>query len=390
MKNSLVACLLFCFSISFAQLSVRNDAYVFVNDQVLFVNDDVNLEEATAKIYLREEAQLMQGTGTTGNSGLGELSVYQEGTTNQWAYNYWGSPVGGVLTNNSINNSFRTNQLDDPLLGTADPTDSNDAIFIAGYDGTSSPLTISERWLWTYQTSSLYADWVYVGPTGDVAPGLGFTMKGSGNGATGSTTYDFRGKPNNGTMSNAVSDGDLTLVGNPYPSAIDSAAFIHDVDNANEILGTLFYWEQDTSIPQTQSHVLQDYVGGYSEFTIDPAGVILSNTPATFFKYDEQDNVLPLPPGPPALGTKQALRFIPVGQGFMVEGKVGTTNTVLFKNEHRAYEKEGANSYFFRSNTPNEQSTTTSSIQFQDNGLPIVSSNLGNALLSPYVELDAA
>ena len=55
---------------------------------------------------------LIQGTGTTGNSGVGELSVYQSGNTNQWAYNYWCSPVG----NNSSslgNESARINLIDE-------------------------------------------------------------------------------------------------------------------------------------------------------------------------------------------------------------------------------------------------------------------------------------
>ncbi len=368
MKYSLVACIMLCFSLSFAQLSVRNNAYIYVTDQVLFVTDDVNIEEATAKIYLRDEAQLLQGSGTTGNSGIGELSVYQDGTVNQWSYNYWCSPVGGILTDNLINNDFRLNQIDDPLLGTVSLIDSNNSAFTNLYEGTASPLEISTRWLWTYVSSSAYADWIFTGDVGDVNPGLGFTMKGTGIGTTGSTNYDFRGKPNNGTMSNPVAAGDFTLVGNPYPSAMDSAAFIHDTQNLAAIDGTLFYWEQYGNVP---SHVLQDYVGGYSEFTIDAAGVIISNTPAAFFTYDEQDNIYILPPGPPATGAKMAQRYIPIGQGFMVQGEVGTSGTVRAKNAHRVYEKEGAQSYFFRTNNP-EASANSEGIQFQDNGLPIV------------------
>ncbi|BAO77107.1 hypothetical protein WPG_2877 [Winogradskyella sp. PG-2] len=348
-----------CFSFSFSQLSVRNNAYVYVKDQVLFVNDDINLEETTAKIYLRDESQLLQGTGTTGNSGLGELSVYQDGTVNQWSYNYWCSPVGGILTNTFGNNDFRTNQIDDPLLSTASLIDSNNSTFTTGYNGTASPLQISSRWLWTYVSSSAYADWIFAGDVGDIDPGLGFTMKGTGIGTTGSTDYDFRGKPNNGTMSNTVADGDFTLIGNPYPSAIDSAAFIHDTQNAAAITGTLFFWEQDGTVA---SHTLQDYVGGYSEYTINAAGTVITTTPAIFFTYDEQDNVLPLPP-PGANGTKLSRRFIPIGQGFMVEGRSGTSGIVRAKNEFRVYEKEGADSFFFRNNT---------NLNYQNNGLTIV------------------
>lgn len=362
MKNTLIACLLLCFSMASAQLSVRNNAYVFVNDQVLFVEDNVNLEESTAKLYLRSEAQLLQGAGTTGNSGIGELSVYQNGTVNQWSYNYWCSPVGGILTDNLINNDFRINQLDDPLLGTADLIDSNDSGFTTAYNGTADPLLISTRWLWMFVSSDEYSEWIPAASPGnanvDIAPGLGFTMKGSGTATTGNTDYDFRGKPNNGTIGSPVAAGDFTLVGNPYPSALDSAAFIHDSDNVNAIEATLYYWEQYGNVP---SHVLQDYIGGYSEYTINSAGTVITTTPAVFFTYDEQDNMYSLPPGPPATGTKLARRYIPIGQGFMVEGITGTTGTVRAKNAHRVYEKEGTDSYFFRTNNPG--------LNYQENGL---------------------
>lgn len=372
MKNFIVASLLFCFSISFAQLSVRNDAYVFVKDQILFVNDDVNIEEEEAKIYLRDESQLIQGTGITGNSGEGQLSVYQEGNTNQWSYNYWCSPIGNNSSANG-NEGGRVELLKDAtnITSAGDPlglTSWADATFTQGFNGTASPLTISDRWLWTYQASNVYTGWVYVGSDGAIAPGLGFTMKGSGTGVTGNTAYDFRGKPNNGTIINNVSENLNTLIGNPYPSAMDSAAFIHDPENADAIKATLFYWEQYGGIP---SHALQDYIGGYSLFTIDPSGVIISNAPAIFSKYDEQDNVLPLPPGPPGNGSKRAQRYIPIGQGFMVEGSVGTSGIVKAKNAHRVFEKEsGSESAFFRNSDANTDEPV--GIQFQENGLSIV------------------
>ncbi|SDI50583.1 T9SS type A sorting domain-containing protein [Winogradskyella thalassocola] len=372
MKLSLSSFLLLCCSISFAQLSVQNDAYVFVKNQSIYVTDDVNIDDADSKIYLRDEAQLLQGNGTTGNSGNGQLSVYQTGTVNQWSYNYWCSPIG----NNSAafgNEDARVNLIDDAtgLISSAD------ALFTSSYDGSSSPLTISQRWLWTYQTSDQYLDWVFVGATGNIKPGLGFTMKGNGTGLVGSQIYDFRGKPNNGTITNDVANGLNTLVGNPYPSAMDSAAFIHDVDNQASINGTLQFWEQDGNVP---SHVLQDYIGGYSLFTIDAAGAIITTTPAVFFTYDEQDNgPFPLPPGPGGIGTKEALRYIPIGQGFMVEGIAGTPSVpakVYARNSHRAFAKESdGDSYFFRSNSNDSNSSETtepSGIQYQNNGLSII------------------
>lgn len=352
-----------------AQLSVRNDAYIYAKNQVLFVKDNVNLKEPNSKIYLRDEAQLIQGDGTTGNSGLGELSVYQDGNVNQWSYNYWCSPVGGILIDDFGNNEFRINQTDDPLLSTASTIDSQNSLFTGAFEGIANPLTISNRWLWTFVASDSYSDWVYAGNSGDISPGLGFTMKGIGSGTTGSQTYDFRGKPNNGTIGNTVLEDNYTLVGNPYPSALDAALYIHDTDNFSAINGTLYFWEQDGTV---NSHVLSEYVGGYYEFSIDPTGTTITETPAVFKTYDENDNTYPLTTS--QNGGKFSGRYIPIGQGFMVKGATGTTGTVYTKNSHRVYEKEGAESLFFRSTdaTNNIQNPT---VQYQNNGLSVVPEN---------------
>ena len=94
MKKVFYLILLFFFQFSYSQLSVRNNAYVYVNDLALYVEDDVNIQESTATIYLRNGSQLLQGAGTTGNSGIGKLSIYQDGKASAAAYNYWCSPVG--------------------------------------------------------------------------------------------------------------------------------------------------------------------------------------------------------------------------------------------------------------------------------------------------------
>lgn len=372
MKKILVIAILALVNVANAQLSIQNDAYIYVTDEVIFVTDDVNIDDVNSKFYLRNEAQLIQGTGTTGNSGLGQLSIYQTGTVNQWSYNYWCSPVG----NNSSafgNESFRVNLIDDPLLSTPlDPIDSQDSAFTQGFDGSSSPLTISDRWLWTFVASDSYTGWLYAGSTGNVATGLGFTMKGTSGNPVVNQTYDFRGKPNNGTITNTVQDDVFTLVGNPYPSAMDAVAFLYDTNNSSNITGTLYYWEQDNSV---ESHVLQEYIGGYFEFTINSDGTNPSTTPAVFFTYDENDNTYTLPP-PGQNGSKIARRYIPVGQGFMVEGT--TSGTVRTTNAMRAYEKEsGGNSFFFRSSLDDgedndDDEDEEEEIQYTEDGLNIV------------------
>ena len=142
MKKNIVSTVIILFSIffGFAQLSVRNNAFVYANDIVVYVEDDVNLNETSSHFYLRNGSQLIQGNGTTGNSGIGKLSVYQNGTVNQYAYNYWCSPVGNTIANDNLNRPFRANDVMYDV--TSAPITSSLASYTTAYSGTSSPLTI--------------------------------------------------------------------------------------------------------------------------------------------------------------------------------------------------------------------------------------------------------
>lgn len=348
----------------YAQLTIRNNAYVYASDMVVFVNDQVNIQESTARFYLRDEAQLLQGTGTVGNSGTGLLSVYQWGTVNEYAYNYWCSPVGNTLTNSVGNRPFRPNNNIYEVMSA--PTTSSPASFTSGYDGTSSPLVISNYWIWKFDPGTAYSEWDYVGDSGDVAAAYGFTMKGT-NGSGNNQMYDFRGKPNSGTISTSVLAEQQTLVGNPYPSALDTRDFIWDTDNQNAITGYLYYWEQ---APGATSHFLSDYVGGYASYTISSDGFVDSFTPAAFTTYLSNGIPTNFPAGS---GNKIAKRHIPIGQGFMVEGKTGSTGVAYFKNAHRDFVKESdGNSFFFRNQESDTNLTNTTPISYDENGLTIV------------------
>ncbi len=331
--------LLFAFSSSFGQISIKNTAFIFADDKPIYVENDINLIDVNSNIYLRNEAQLIQGLGTTGNSGIGNLSTQQNGTVDQYAYNYWCSPVGNSDITDNNNRNFRVDQIDESigLIG------SNDVAFTNAYDGISSPLTISRLWLWKFVAGSQFSDWDYAGPSGAIAPGLGFTMKGT-NGSGSNQLYDFRGKPNNGTISNTVIAGNQTLIGNPYPSALDAVDFIHDTQNVNAITGTLFFWEHD---PNANSHFLVNYVGGYATYTISADGSVETFIPSTFDTYNGDGSLNTT--GASSSNGKQVKRYIPIGQGFMVEGKTGTTGTVRTTNDHREYYKQSnTESEFFR------------------------------------------
>ena len=340
------------------QLFVK-DSYVYVADKSIYVTQDINLNTANSFIYLRNDAQILQGTtGAGANAGLGSTSVYQEGTSNAFAYNYWSSPVGG--SNATVGNSnFGIVQL-------GAPTSSTNTTFtapgpISGFpngQATNGTLQIASRWIYTFISSLNYSDWTAVGSASTIPPGYGFTMKGtSGTDATTGTTvaagsainnnpgsaqrYDFRGKPNDGNISATVATGKLTLVGNPYPSALNMELFLNGNPNCD---GTALYWEQPNA--GSTSHVLANYQGGYGIYTAS------SNiyTPAPIYAYNatgtQIGSVL-------ATGTAFKRKFAPVGQGFMVMGTA--LGNVTFRNTYRAERKENnTDSQFNRTNLDNQ------------------------------------
>ncbi len=349
---------IFFYKLSFAQLSVRNSAYIFVNDEIVFVENDVNLNEAASTIYLRNQGQLIQGTGTetaaTKNSGIGELSVYQNGNVGVYEYNYWCSPIASK-TSSTVNNPFGISFLNDITgLTSSIPVTFNHA----NYNGSASPLNIEPYWIWKFIASDEYSEWIHVLGNTTINPGEGFTMKGtagtSANNPGDNQNYDFRGKPNTGTIDVAVLTNQFTLVGNPYPSAMDAHAYIWDTDNRNTITGTLHYWEQD---PNVNSHRIVDYSGGYATYTIEEFAPFMETyTPATFSTYDIGGNINGAGSGSPS--GKQPRRYIPVAQGFMVEGSAD--GVVKAKNAHRVYIKEThANSEFFKTSNTKVKAKTS-------------------------------
>jgi len=337
-----------------AQLFVKDNSYVYNKGSYIFVKGDVNLESdldanQSAGIYLRNEGQLLQGGTTVNgeNKGQGKLSVFQEGTVNNYAYNYWCSPVGNVTASTTGNRDFGITLLGTPTNSPTATIGFTPATMTGSYNGVASlgSMTIASFWIYKYPTPSIsYTGWQSVGSNSTISAGQGFSMKGtSGSDATnvGETAtnnpgsnqrYDFRGKPNDGDISINVGADQYTLTGNPYPSAIDLSEFLTDPLNA-DLDGVAYFWEQDKTI---NSHNLNQYSGGYSSFN----GTSLIGSAAIFSYYDLGGNPV-ANPSPPILTTFYR-RFCPVGQGFMVKGKTGASgNPVRMRNEYRVFRKEG-------------------------------------------------
>ena len=349
----------------FSQLTVKpaspaKSSYIYVKENVFYVHGPIALHknsgtnETEASIYLREESQLIQGSqGISQNTGNGLLSVFQEGTSNAYDYNYWSSPVGTDLLGNGL---FGI----DMLYAPETKTKSSRAGSMNALDGSANPLLISRRWIYTF-SGTKYSDWKHVGNHTEIPAGVGFTMKGvngkdlttvngRANNPGNQQRYDFRGKPNNGEITIPVSEGAKVLIGNPYPSALDLSLFLlensgtgtlqsncyNTIIRKNAITGIAYFWD---SMENGTSHYLHEYVGGYGAFSpVDPctAGIYVK---PVFKKYGVAQQPSNLPSS-----SHYDRRFSPIGQGFMVEG--ATTTTVDFKNSHRIFKKEGELSEF--------------------------------------------
>ena len=304
---------------------------LFVNTNTLNAINDTKIEvshylKLDGKIDLEGRSQLIQKEGSDLDaSSNGFIERDQQGQSNKFNYNYWSSPVNPI--NNTANNTNYTvgTILKDGTTGT--PANIN---WVDGYDGSAkSPISLARFWIYKFDNlSNDYANYSQIGETGLLQVGKGFTLKGSG-GATATQNLTFVGKPNNGTISNTVGIDQLLLTGNPYPSAIDADAFITDNINSvqrpddNTIDGTLYFWEHYAS---NNTHNLAGYQGGYAARNLT-GGLAPSSSGVDFISKA----------GSPSRGIPN--KFIPVGQGFFVNGSA-TGGNVIFKNSQRGFQRE--------------------------------------------------
>ena len=143
LKKIALTILLFSLNIVISQdLYVANNSYLYAKNVVVFVNDDIRLETSTSNLYFRDNAQLLQNIDSK-NSDAGELSIYQNQTTNVYEYNYWCSPVGVSINGiTQANVDFDGSNIHDPQ----DETDfsnvnSSPYLFTSAYNGTATELS---------------------------------------------------------------------------------------------------------------------------------------------------------------------------------------------------------------------------------------------------------
>ncbi|SNR41262.1 Por secretion system C-terminal sorting domain-containing protein [Lutibacter agarilyticus] len=322
--------------------------------------------ELDGVIDLVGESQLVQSEGSVldEDSG-GYIERDQQGTANSFNYNYWSSSVsvvgGNIATLGTGVESTNTGaSVSEFLLDGTNSTSSLTVDFGGAHTYADGSYTgakrISTYWLYKFWGASEdYNAWSPINENNTLLPGEGFTMKGTSGNVTIATNqnYVFKGRPNNGGITLAISEGQERLIGNPYPSAIDADEFILDniktdqtfIDASGEektgrrtenvFNGALYFWHH---FGEQDSHNLKEYVGGYATYTL------LGGTEA-YSTDDLINNATPL-----VGGGKVPERYIPANQGFFVSAYlpstiVGTTTTVdggtiMFKNSQRVFERE--------------------------------------------------
>ncbi|XMO85759.1 T9SS type A sorting domain-containing protein [Algibacter sp. AS12] len=352
-------------------LYVDDSSFLYAKDIVVFVNNDIRLETPTSNLYFRGDAQLVQNNDIK-NSDAGALSIFQNQTSGVYEYNYFCSPVGvpvdGAL---KANVPFNGSTIYDP----ADETDIENVTstpygFIPAYEGTATAL--SSHWMYTIRDGEGYWNWKQILNTGDAETGYGFSLKGSPNP---NNMLDFRGRPNNGTITVSCSfDGTddqpsgtpnkvVTLTGNPYPSALDlKLFFVNSGSNQANLDGELFFWEQVVK----SSHFLTDYEGGYATYApgdlTDDAdnGTYVAAAFKTYNDSDGSDNTSTTT-STVDYTLNNSRRYAAVGQGFVIQSDVNG-GYATFDNSMRIYYPEDATDGSIFTKTSNKKNKRTSQV----------------------------
>ena len=286
--------------------------------QSLVVTDWINVK-GTATFNIRDKASLIQ-TNNIANTGIVNIERITR-PISKLDYTYWNSPV--TLASNFTLGSLSP---DSPLMFSWIPT------ILSGTDWGPGN--------WNNESAATIMD-----------PRKGYIVR-APNTFSSSTktpyTATFRGTPNNGDLTAPISKGNLNgtastetingtdenyewnLIGNPYPSALDAAAFLNFAANKNIIDGTVYIWTHNS---QPDAATIDPFYGDYALNYTDNDYAVFNSTGGTAIASTG--------------GTSSG--FIASGQSFFVKAANtmanGTTADVTFNNTMRV---AGNNSNFFK------------------------------------------
>jgi hypothetical protein len=187
-----------------------------------------------------------------------------------------------------------------------------------------SPLSLAGT-SYSYEPTASSEDWSPVSSSTTMVAGKGYIVRGpeaSGTQTPPTTAFNvaFSGVPNNGTYPVSVFQDKSCLLGNPYPSAIDTNTFLNE--NTGVLYGTLYFWTHNTQIGIGVSN---PGTGVYAYSSDDYA--IYNATGGTAATQPDKDALGNSYPSSVPTGN------IAAGQGFFATAKA--TGTVMFNNTIR-------------------------------------------------------
>lgn len=254
---------------------------------------------AGGTLTFENNASLLQISDTAANAGA---VIYKRSTTpmNQYDYTYWSSPVSPQT-----------------LVGV-------------------SPATMSDKY---FQYNTTLNQYQSVPSNTLMVEGKGYLIRAPQPGVvvapypawTAGTVFTaiFSGNANNGVPNNGVyniptvkaTNSALSLIGNPYPSALDADAFI--LANSTVLGGTLYFWTHNTPISGNQ------YVG--SDYAV----------------YNLNGGVGTAPGGGTG-NTNTPDGNIAAAQGFFANANASRPNGTMNAVMNNSMRLAGSNSMFFR------------------------------------------
>ena len=266
----------------------------------------------SGEIRLVGTSQLIQTHALTSQiTGTGTLYKDRSAvTTTIYQSGYWSSPVTLNGSTFNINSVLKDGTVGTTAIATGGAATNITFTGTGNHDGSNSPIVISGRWLAKFVNAT---DW-----TREISPTLqsfnpveGWNMKSVGG------DFTFVGIPNDGTYTTTIDQDRLSLIGNPYPSAIDADQFI--TDNSSAFNGVLYFYDATND----NTHYRRDYTGVYHT-RVNGVGTPMGTTAISGSNY-----------------------YIPIGQAFFVTREAVGTGTITFNNSQRVFETLGTDSKFY-------------------------------------------
>lgn len=298
-------------------LELQNSSVlIFDENATITVEEEIHIGSSAA-LYLYDGAQLLQNS-TEVNTGTNFYIPFTTPAKDSYSFSYISSPVSNNNSTYTFVDNFKDGRVGDDIVN----NETSFVFYNSDSDGaqTNTMTALSTHWMYTYFNSE---DWVLKRSTGTVLIGQGVTVK---EGGTSAQRYYAKGTPNNGSYSLTVDENTISLLGNPYPSALDANTFLED----NPLVSTLYFYEDKAGV---ESHYQNDYDAGYGVYTAFGGGIAASVAVS----------------GASFSGTAPT-RYIPVGQGFMAD--TTEDGTIQFKNTQRVMKSIGADSKFFKQEKP--------------------------------------